>query len=135
MIEIYKIKESGYHPFMIREGWQVAQLNFVEEQRTDNINKVEVHNHTDEVFILLKGKAILILAEFKEKKPVFQVLLMEPLVTYNIPKGDWHNIAMEKGSEVLIVEKSDTHLNDVSYLELSPDEIAELRKKINEILE
>jgi mannose-6-phosphate isomerase-like protein (cupin superfamily) len=130
MIEIYKIKESGYHPFMIREGWQVAQLNFVEEQRTDNINKVEVHNHTDEVFILLKGKAILILAEFKEKKPVFQVLLMEPLVTYNIPKGDWHNIAMEKGSEVLIVEKSGTHLNDVSYKELNPDEIAELRKKL-----
>jgi mannose-6-phosphate isomerase-like protein (cupin superfamily) len=130
MIEIYKIKESGYHPFMIREGWQVAQLNFVEEQRTDNINKVEVHNHTDEVFVLLKGKAILILAEFKEKIPVFQVLLMEPLVTYNIPKGDWHNIAMEEGSEVLIVEKSGTHLNDVSYKELNPDEIAELRKKL-----
>ncbi len=130
MIEIYKIKESGYHPFLIREGWQVAQLNFMEEQRIDNINKVEVHNHTDEVFVLLKGKAILILAEFKEKKPVFQVLLMEPLVTYNIPKGDWHNIAMEEKSEVLIVEKSGTHLNDVSYKELNPDEIAELRKKL-----
>jgi hypothetical protein len=42
---------------------------------------------------------------------------------------------MEEGSEVLIVEKSGTHLNDVSYKELNPDEIAELRKKINEILE
>ena len=102
----------------------------MEEQRTDNINKVEVHNHTDEVFVLLKGKAILILAEFKEKIPVFQVLLMEPLVTYNIPRGSWHNIAMEEKSEVLIVEKSETHLNDVSYIELSPDEIAELRKKL-----
>ena len=135
MIETYKIKESGYHPFLIREGWQIAQLNFVEEQRINNINKVEVHHHTDEVFVLLKGEAILILAEIKEKIPVFEVLLMEPFVTYNVLKGSWHNIAMEEKSEVLIVEKSNTHLNDVSYMELSPDKITELRKKINEILE
>jgi len=44
MIEIYKIKESGYHPFLIREGWQIAQLNFLEEQRINNIKKVEVHH-------------------------------------------------------------------------------------------
>ena len=135
MIEIYKIKESGYHPFLIREGWQVAQLNFLEEQRINNIKKVEVHHHTDEVFVLLKGKAVLILAELKEDIPFFEVLLMEPFITYNIPKKSWHNIAMEEKSEILIVEKSNTHLKDVSYLELSSYKITELRKKVKKLLE
>jgi len=135
MIEIYKIKESGYHPFLIREGWQIAQLNFLEEQRINNIKKVEVHHHTDEVFVLLKGKAVLILAELKEDIPFFEVLLMEPFITYNIPKKSWHNIAMEEKSELLIVENSNTHLKDVSYLELSSCKITELREKVKKLLE
>ena len=31
MIEAYYCKEKGYHPFLIRDGWQVAQLNYVEK--------------------------------------------------------------------------------------------------------
>ena len=134
MIESFKIKENGYHPFLIRGGWQVAQLNFLEEQHIKNINKIDMHQQTDEVFVLLKGKAVLILAELEDDKPIFEVLLMEPTVTYNIPKNRWHNIAMEEGSEVLIVENSNTHLNDVIYKDLNQSKINELRQLVEEVL-
>ena len=134
MIESFKIKENGYHPFLIRDGWQVAQLNFMEEQHINNINKIDVHQQTDEVFVLLKGKAVLILAELEDDKPIFEVLLMEPTVTYNVPKNRWHNIAMEEGSEVLIVENSNTHLNDVTYKDLNQIKINELRQLVEEVL-
>ncbi len=134
MIESFKIKENGYHPFLIRDGWQVAQLNFMEEQHINNINKIDVHQQTDEVFVLLKGKAVLILAELEDDEPIFEVLLMEPTVTYNIPKNRWHNIAMEEGSEVLIVENSNTHLNDVIYKDLNQSKINELRQLVEEVL-
>ena len=134
MLETYYIKEEGYHPFLIREGWQVAQLNFTEEQRIDNILRVEAHHKTDEVFVLLKGKSVLILAKIIDGNPIFEVELMKSKITYNIPENAWHNIAMEKGSEVLIVEKSNTHLNDVSYFDLTQDKIKELKKMVKEIL-
>lgn len=134
MLETYYIKENGYHPFLISDGWQVAQLNFTEEQHIDNIYRIDAHHKTDEVFVLLKGKAVLISAKIKSGNLVFEVELMQPKNTYNIPKNLWHNIAMEKGSEVLIVEKSNTHLNDCSYLDLSKNKINELKKMVKEVL-
>ena len=55
MIETYNYEGKGYHPFLIREGWQVAQLNYVEKHGLDDIDQIEVHNQSDEAFILFKG--------------------------------------------------------------------------------
>jgi len=134
-LETYKIKEEGYHPFLIREGWQVAQLNYLDELHIKNIKKTEVHFQTDEVFLLLKGKAVLILAEILEDEPIFELELMKSNVIYNVPKNTWHTIAMEEGSEVLIVEKSNTHLGDFKYKYLSANKLDELRIKVEQILE
>ena len=105
LLETYTIKESGYHPFLIRDGWQVAKLNYLEELHINNVDKIEAHHQTDEVFVLLKGKAVLTLAELQENNPIFEATLMVPNVIYNIPKKRWHNIAMEKESEVHWKEK------------------------------
>ena len=53
---------------------------------------------------------------------------------YNIPKNSWHNIAMEEGSEVLLVEKSNTHLSDFDHFNLDPKHITILRDKVEELL-
>ena len=108
----------------------MAQLNYIESQHLNNIDKIEVHRQTDEVFMLLKGKAVLITAEITNSDLNFSIDLMQPHITYNIPQNVWHNIAMEEGSEVLIVEKSNTHLNDVEYLTLNDHQISDLRNKI-----
>jgi len=135
MIETYYIKEEGYHPFLIREGWQVAQLNYIEDQHISNIDKIEVHRETDEVFVLLNGKSILITVDLINGEPTFNADVMKPYKTYNIPQNVWHNIAMEKGSEVLIIEKSNTHLNDVEYFCLTEKQIIKLRNLIKKITE
>ena len=134
LIENYKNNKNGFHPFMISDGWQVAQLNYMEEQHIDNINKVDVHFETDEVFVLLEGKAVLIAVVFDGDKPIFEIELMKKNSTYNIPKNRWHNIAMEEGSKVLIVEKSNTHLGDFEYKYLSESILAELKAKVKQIL-
>ena len=134
MIETYRIKENGYHPFLIREGWQVAQLNYMAEQEIMNITKLDVHHLTDEVFDLLKGKAVLIAASIIDGYVDFEMELMKPNVTYNIPKGTWHNIAMTKGCETLIVEKSNTHKSDFEFYQLNATKLDELRNKVNELL-
>lgn len=132
-METYTTKEEGYHPFLIREGWQVAQLNYIEDQHIKNIDKIEVHRNTDEVFVLLKGNSILITVGLINGEPTFKADVMKPHIIYNIPKNVWHNIAMEKGSEVLIIENPNTHLNDVEYLHLTEKQIISLRKVIKNI--
>ncbi len=128
MIEKYYHEKEGYNPFLIREGWQVAQLNYLPKHGFDDIDNVEVHQSTDEVFILFKGKAVLIAADIQEMQ--FECVNMKPGVTYNIPAGVWHNIAMDKDAEMIIVEKSYTHKHDCDYKLLNEEEKQRLYQDI-----
>lgn len=51
-------------------------------------------------------------------------------VTYNIPAGTWHNIAMNSDAEIIIVEKSNTHKQDCAYQRLSQLEKEDLYSMI-----
>ena len=134
LIETYEFTEKGFHPLIIKDDWQVAKLNYLEDQNIRNIKKIDVHYKTDEVFLLLKGKAVLIAVVFENEIPVFETELMEQNKIYNIPKNMWHNIAMEEGSEVLLVEKSNTHLSDFDYYKLDSKHIITLRDQVEQLL-
>ena len=133
-IETYFHPGEGYNPFFITGHWQVAQLNFLPGHEPENIRQLEVHHQTDEVFILVKGKALLIGVKSWVKDLVVECVQMEPGVTYNIPAGVWHNIAMGKTAELIIVEKSNTHIDDVVYRRLNEDEQHVLENAIREAL-
>jgi ureidoglycolate hydrolase len=132
MIETYRFDGSGYDPFLIKENWQVAQLNYMPEQDLLNITKMDRHLLTDEVFILLKGTAILIAGTEKDDELQFECIKMRKGITYNIPVKLWHNIAMDKGAEVIIFEKDKTHLRDFEYLQISEAQKLELQNLIAE---
>lgn len=133
-IEKHRYSGEGYKPLLIREGWQVAQLNFTEEQKIDALKKLDVHHHTDEVFMLMKGTAVLIGGVIRDGKVSFQAERMEPNITYNIPQGTWHNIAMKESSEVLIIEKSNTHVDDYEFYWLNDEMIMEMKKMVEQEL-
>ncbi len=135
MIEAFEIKDQGYHPFLIRNGWQVAQLNYTPDQHVDAIKGLDVHHETDEVFILLKGYAILIAATIESHDVQFEMELLKPNITYNIPKGTWHNIAMVEGCELIIVEKSNTHISDFEHHDLNEAKCEELHSKVIALFE
>ena len=122
LLDKYQHLDPGYNPFLITPTWQVAQLNFSEDQLIENINRVDIHHHTDEVFILLVGEAVLITAEVEGAQIAFQGDQMEHGITYNVPEKTWHNIAMKAGSKVIIVEDSNTHLGDFEFYDLNEDQ-------------
>ena len=119
MIEKYKYEEKGYFPCLITEKWQAAILNFAEEQDAKNIDKIEKHTQTDEIFVLLHGNAVLIAADVCDNEILFETEVLEKGVIYNIPRDVWHNIAMDKDAKIFICENSNTHLNDCTYLQLN----------------
>jgi len=130
-IETHAYSGDGFCPLVIRPGWQVSQLNDRADLHGDTVSQVERHLGTDEVFVLVKGEATLVVGEESNAGLTVDVLPMERGITYNVRAGVWHTIVTFPGTHVMIVEKNDTHLADVCRRALSVEERDALQKKLN----
>ena len=99
-IEIFDYTGEGYEPTMNFGEWRVAFMNY--SDTLGAITKYERHMLTDEVFVLLEGKAALVVGE---EKNVYQ---MEKFKIYNVKKAMWHGTAMSPDAKILIVENHNT---------------------------
>jgi len=109
-IEIYDYTGESYKTAMRFGKWRVAYLNHGEPFEEENFEKIERHNESDEVFVLLEGEATLIIGEELNR------IEMEPYKLYNVPMGVWHHIFTKEGTRVLIVENEDTGEANSDYL-------------------
>ena len=109
-VEIYDYNGNSFQPAMNFGSWRVAYLNHDEYFMEEKFEKVERHNESDEVFVLLDGKATLIIGENLNR------VEMEPHKLYNVPKGVWHHIFTHEGTSVLVVENADTGMKNSDFL-------------------
>lgn len=131
LIETYEHTAPDYNPFLIGPRWQVAIINYTDFETVDRIERLDVHYLTDETFVLLKGHSALIAAQIGEgDRLTFEVIDLEPNKVYNIPKGVWHRMTMQPGSQVLIVEDAETHLRDFEFYYLTDDQKLQLREAV-----
>ena len=111
-IEIKEYNNEGYSKVISFESWRVAILNYAERFDERFIEKLERHMLTDEVFVLLEGKAELIIGTEKKK------CSMEKNKLYNVKAGIWHAINVSKDAKVLIIENENTSLDNTEYIEI-----------------
>jgi mannose-6-phosphate isomerase-like protein (cupin superfamily) len=119
-IEIYDYAGPGYQPLLLRPTWQVALLNWDEKFERSNLREIEQHRNTDEVFVLLKGRAALFVEPEGEQVLAFDC---QPGVIYNVPAGIWHTLLADRDATFLIVEERDTHLTDTHLRLITHDEL------------
>ena len=98
MIEVSSYNGEGFKVLTQYEGWRVAMLRYCE--RFARVDELERHLKTDEIFVLLEGKATL----YTDKEEVEMVVGS----VYNVPVGVWHHIVVSEDASVLIVENADT---------------------------
>ncbi len=111
-LEILHYTGEDYKPVVYFEGWRVAYLNYSDRFDPEKIDKLERHMETDEVFVLLEGKASLLIGETGTLCP------MEKNKTYNVKKGVWHSIITSRDAHVLIVENADTADENSEFMPL-----------------
>ena len=87
LIERLNYTGENYMPVQITDKWQIAYLNSSPKLQLDSIRKVDIHHLTDEAFVLLTGRAVLIAAEINNDEVSFELIDMEQGVNYNIPKN------------------------------------------------
>lgn len=119
LLEIKSYTMEGYKPVIDFESWRVAVLNYCDELLPENITKMQRHDETDEVFVLLKGEFILYIGEGKEEVEKIHAVKLEPLKFYNVKKGVWHTHTLNKDAMVLIVENQNTNNSNSPEIELS----------------
>ena len=103
-VEINEFNGEGYRRMFEYDSWTVAVINYSENFNEDKFVRVEKHNATDEVFVLVEGQATLVVGETDNLIKV----KMEKGKFYNVKKEAWHHVFIDKNAEIVIVENSDT---------------------------
>ena len=128
LIEIKEYKDSGYKPVIDYGEWRVAVLNYCDELLPKNIDKMQKHNQTDEVFVLLKGKCMLFMAEGDQEIEEIYAQEMEPFKMYNIKRSVWHTHTLSEDAMVLIIENRNTGLDNSPEKDLTEREKKKIMK-------
>lgn len=118
-IEIYEYHGAGYKPLVYSNDWMVAFLNYEDSMSLEIACDIERHVKTDEVFLLLQGRAALYLVAADQP---LRVIEMQPGLVYNVTRGTWHNLLATKEAVFAIVENRDTDKFDTEIRPLNIEE-------------
>ena len=108
-LEIFEYNGAGYDPTMNYGEWRVAIANFGEHFDEAQYKYLEAHRETDEVFVLVSGKASLVIGKEFSKIP------LEMGRIYNVKRGAYHALLMERNAKVFIVENHSTGRENTDY--------------------
>jgi hypothetical protein len=120
LIEIRTHTDAGYRPLIDFGAWRVAILNFSDDLRPENIDAMQRHNATDEVFVLLRGRCLLFVGEGDDDSiTAIYAQPMVPCTIYNVKKSIWHTHALSPDAKVLVVENQDTTYDNSPFCPLT----------------
>lgn len=110
LVEVREYRGKGYSPVIDFESWRVAVLRWDESTQAEAIDRLERHDETDEVFVLLNGRCMLIIGDENGRELALYGMNMQPLKMYNVKQGCWHACILSQDADVLIIENKDTTL-------------------------
>jgi ureidoglycolate hydrolase len=129
LLEIRSFEGTGFQPLIDYDKWRIAMLRYSEELLPERLFAMQRHNETDEVFVLLEGRCILLLGDRKDTITSITAVNMVPRKLYNIRRGVWHNHTLSLDASVLVVENSDTTVQNSPRMLLNDNQ----RSRIVEI--
>ncbi|CDZ24957.1 hypothetical protein CCDG5_1859 [[Clostridium] cellulosi] len=130
-IESYEFTGEGMSRVYENEKWTVGIKNYKPANDIANVDCVERHNETDELFVLLAGSCTLVYAEGADDSLTFKAVKMEPNKVYNIPKSLWHNTITKPDTKMILIEDSSTGMSNSDVLNLSSEQIEKLKSAVN----
>ena len=126
----YGFEGEGLTRVFENEKWMVGIKNWKPMNDIANIDNLERHNETDELFILLQGRCTLLFANETADGLDIQAVEMEPLHVYNIPRTLWHNTVTQKDTKLALIEDSSTGSANSDNLDLTEAQIARVHELV-----
>lgn len=128
-IQSYEFSGQGMSRVYENEKWTVGVKNWKPMNDISGIDRLERHNETDELFVLLQGKCTLVFANENHDGIMIDYVRMEPFKVYNIPKALWHNTITEQNTKLLLIEDSSTSSQNSNEMMLSTNQIDEIKSR------
>ncbi|ADW19445.1 hypothetical protein Despr_3318 [Desulfobulbus propionicus DSM 2032] len=126
LLEIHEHAAEGYKPLVDFEHWRVAVLNFSPDLLPENLTRMQRHNETDEVFVLLAGRCILFVGEGRDRVSRIHAQDLQPGHVYNVKQAVWHTHTLSFDARVLVVENRDTTYDNSPFTPLSQEQHREV---------
>lgn len=126
-LQIHSNTDPGYHSSVDSENWTVMLLNYSDNMNPDNASLIWRHPRSDEVIVLLKGRAVLC---YVEDGRSLQVIEIRPGLLYNITGGLWHRIFSKPKSQFAVVNDRDTRKNDAEKRQFTAAELERLSAQL-----
>ena len=128
LLVIREYQGEGYRPLIDFGAWRVAILRWEPGSRAEEIQSMERHTQTDEVFVLLEGKATLILGGKGGNIEGIFPQVMEIGKVYNVKQHVWHTAILSWDASILIVENQDTGSENSEHCNLSEKQKKDLQR-------
>ena len=122
LLEVHSYEGTGYKPLIDYDKWRVAILRYCDELLSKHIDKMQRHNETDEVFVLMAGRCILFIGEGNNAITSITGIDLEPLKIYNVKRGIWHSHTLSTDASVLVVENLYTTIQNSPKLPLNDEQ-------------
>lgn len=113
-------------------SWVVCIKNWKPDNDIKSIERLEVHHATDEQFIMISGKAVLLAAAREQDAFRIDVIPMEAGKVYNIPQGTWFNTVARKDARMAYVQDAGTTAENSEYCSMTEEERRLVREKAAE---
>ncbi|MCE1195095.1 cupin [bacterium] len=127
-IQKFEFGEEGLKRVYENDKWMVGIKNWKPANDIANIDCLERHNETDELFVLLAGSCTLLSAVEEGGRLAIEATAMEPMRVYNIPRSLWHNTVTTKATKLILVEDVSTGAKNSDVRQLSAEQIAEVKR-------
>lgn len=125
----YSFDGAGMQRVYENEKWTVGIKNWKPQNDITGIDCLERHNQTDELFVLVEGSCTLLYANEVDGGLELGTVAMEKNKVYNIPKSLWHNTITCQDTKMILIEDSNTSMDNSEIRNLTAEEI-ELVKKL-----
>ena len=132
--DIYSHEAEGIQCLFDNKKWVVCIKNWKPNNDVDQIQYLEIHHATDEQFILVKGKALLLVASRDEKGFDIQVIPMEQGKVYNVPQDAWFNTITQKDTKLVYVQDAGTTGENSEYQDMTAEELESVRRTAKGLL-
>ena len=98
------VTRPGFEPVCKNEMFLCAFITASEQYAPGKVASMKRHNGSDEVFVLLKGKATLLTGDPLQKQYTRTVL--QTGVSYCVEAGTWHYLAVSEDAMIFVAENS-----------------------------
>lgn len=132
--EIYSHEAEGIQCVFDNKKWVVCIKNWKPNNDAAQIEYLEIHHETDEQFILVEGKALLLAASRSARGFDIQVIPMERGKVYNVPQETWFNTITRRDTKLVYVQDAGTTGDNSEYQNMTAEELEYVRQRAGELL-